>query len=159
MKSVASNPDQNGKSGGFLLEPLNTPHRQRVESTVLVDLRRHPRFDTRFTARAISVNDEAVDVLITNISLSGLRLEGDLQMIRALLPGLERLDRHTPTPLQLVFEVSDRAVRAARVKLHCQSVYARSEGEDNYQIGMLITAFDEGRDAYAEYILNRQAES
>ncbi|NNG13194.1 MAG: PilZ domain-containing protein [Halobacteria archaeon] len=141
------------------MEPLSTPHRRRVESTYLVDLRRHPRFDTRLPARACSASGVGVDAVITNISLSGLRLEGDLQMIQTLLPGLERQDQHAPTPLQLAFVLSDDTVRPTGVTVRCQTVYARSEGDDNYQIGMMITAFDEGRDAYAEYILTRQAES
>ncbi len=156
---MAINPDLFDKYSDFTLEPLSTPHRRRVESTLLVDLRRHPRFDSHLPARALTASGEGVDVLITNISLSGMRLEGDLQMIQALLPGLERLDQHTPTALQLAFVLSDSAVRPAGVKVRCQTVYSRSEREDVYQIGVMITAFDEGRDAYAEYILNRQAKS
>jgi hypothetical protein len=159
MHKVASKPYQSDKYSDFSMEPLSTPHRRRVESTYLVDLRRHPRFDTRLPARACSASGTGVDAVITNISLSGLRLEGDLQMIQTLLPGLERLDQHAPTPLQLAFVLSDDTVRPTGVTVRCQTVYARSEGDDNYQIGMMITAFDEGRDAYAEYILNRQAES
>lgn len=143
----------------FSLEPLNTPHRRRVESTILVELRRHPRFDTRFPARARAASGAAVDVLITNISQSGIRLEGDLEMIHALLPGLEHLHRHAPTPLQLTFVLPDGSARPTGVKMCCQTVYVRPSGEENFQIGMMITAFDEGRNAYAGYILKRQAEA
>lgn len=156
---MANKQYQYDKYSDFTLEPLSTPHRRRVESTVLVDLRRHPRFDTHFPARARSVTTAGVDVLITNISLSGLRLEGDLLMIQTLLPGLERLDQHTPTPLQLTFELAENQPRPSAIRVNCQTVYARSAGDDTYQIGLMITAFDEGRDAYAEYILTRQAAS
>jgi hypothetical protein len=100
-----------------------------------------------------------MDVLITNISLSGIRLEGGLEMIRTLLPGLELLDRHAPTALQLAFVLPEGAARPAGVRMCCETVYVRPEGEENFQIGLMITAFDEGRNAYAEYILERQAGS
>lgn len=159
MDIVASNPYLFDKNSEYTLEPLSTPHRRRVESTYLVDLRREPRFDTHFPARALAASGAGVDVLVTNISLSGLRLEGDLQMIQALLPGLERLDQHSPVSLQVVFVLPAPVARPASVTAHCRTVYARSEGEEFYQIGVKISAFDAGRDAFAEYILNRQAES
>lgn len=143
----------------FSLEPLNTPHRRRVESTFLVELRRHPRFDTRFPATVLTASGESVDVQVTNISLSGMRLEGDRHMIESLLPGLERLDRHTPVSLQVSFVKPGPAGQPVGVRTRCQTVYARAEGEHRYQIGVMITAFDTGRDAYAEYILKRQAEN
>lgn len=159
MPEVARKPYQTDNYSDYSLEPLSTPHRRRVESTLLVELRRHPRFASRFPARALNARGEGVDVLVTNISLSGLRLEGDLALIQTLWPGLERLNDHVPVELQVAFVLPASEGRPVSVRAHCRTAYARAEGEASYQIGMMITAFDEGRDAYTAYIQNRQADS
>ena len=60
----------------LLFETLETAHSQRIESTYLVDLRRHARFDTQYPGIATAERGESVDVAVTNVSRSGLRLEG-----------------------------------------------------------------------------------
>jgi hypothetical protein len=56
------------------VETLETPHGHRVESSLLIDLRKHARFDTNFPGEAFTESGEHVHVTITNISLSGLQL-------------------------------------------------------------------------------------
>ncbi len=159
MHKVAKKQYLTEKYNDYMLEPLSTPHRRRVDSTLLVELRKHPRFETRFPARAFPASGEGVDVLVTNISHSGMRLEGTQAMIQTLFPGLERLEQHAPVALQVMFVLPGAAGRPVSVRAHCRTVYVRAAGTEDYQIGMMISAFDEGRDAYVEYILNRQAES
>ena len=78
---------------GFVFETLETPQNDRVESTFLIDLRRRSRVDTHFPGEAFAESGEHVYVTISNISLSGLRLEGSRQTVGALFTNL---DRRTP---------------------------------------------------------------
>ena len=78
---------------GFMFETLETPQSNRVESSFLIDLRRHPRFDTHFPAEAFADSGEHIYLTITNISRAGLRLEGRRQTVDALF---RNLNRRTP---------------------------------------------------------------
>ena len=89
----------------LLFETLETAHSQRVESTYLIDLRRHPRFETQFPGTATADSGESADVTVTNISRSGLRLEGSPQTIGTLFASPTREAQHTPTSLQVSFSV------------------------------------------------------
>jgi hypothetical protein len=68
--------------GSYYFETLDTAHDDRVKSTVLVDLRTQPRFETAFPAEAFVPNGEHLSVTITNLSLAGLRLEGSKRTAR-----------------------------------------------------------------------------
>jgi len=150
------NPDKKGSNRSFLFEPLDTHYSHLVEATVLIDLRRHPRFDTRFPAEAISENGRRTFATITNISRSGLRLEGSRKMLDALFPDFSLQTRHTPTSLQVEFAVSGGSDCHLAVKVQCKSVYIRHEKKDAWQIGMTFKEFNAGDEALTNYLLLRR---
>ncbi len=143
----------------FEFEILDTPQNNRIESTYLVDLRRHPRSDTSIPGEAIGESGEHVYVTITNISLRGLRLEGSSQTVRALIANPDRSvpDTEPRTSLKIHFSVPSDSDHLAPVKIHCRTAYTRHAGKDTYQIGMEFLTFEEGRAALVEYLSNRRA--
>ena len=150
------NPRKKGSNRSFLFEPLDTHYSHLAEATVLIDLRRHPRFDTQFPAEAMPENGQIVSATITNISRSGLRLEGNRKMLDALFPDFSRQTTHTPTSLQVHFTVPGGSDCQLAVKAQCKSAYIRHEIQDTWQIGMAFTEFNAGEEALIEYLLLRR---
>jgi HSP20 family molecular chaperone IbpA len=153
---MSVNRNKKGSNRSFLFEPLDTHYSHLAEATVLIDLRRHPRFDTQFPAEAISEHGQVIHATITNISRSGLRLEGKRKMLDALFPDFSRQTGHTPTSLQVDFAVPGGSDRHIAVKVHCKTVYIRHERKDAWQIGMAFTEFDAGGEALTSYLLLRR---
>ncbi len=148
--------DTDGLEGNCLFEPLETHYSHLTETKVLVDLRRHPRFDTQFSAEAIAEKGQKTAVTISNISRSGLRLDGDQYVLDALFPDFIRKTRYIPTNLQVRFSVPNTAGRHRNVRVQCKSVYIRREKQDVWQIGLKFVGFDEGEEALAEYLSCRR---
>ena len=152
---MTDTPDIDGKDGDCLFEALDTHYSHLAEAKVLVDLRRHPRFDTHFSAEAIAENGLKTVVTITNISRSGLRLEANRQTLDALFPDFSRQSRYTPTTLRVLFTVPDGSGPNRTVQVQCRSVYIRREKQDTWHIGMKFVEFDEGNEALTDYLLRR----
>jgi hypothetical protein len=143
----------------FLFETLDTPQSDRVESTLLIDLRTHPRYDTRFPGELVAESGEHVYVTITNVSRFGLQLEGRRETLDAMLT---ELDLHSPdadsdTTLAVHFTVPTHTDRLVPVKVHAMARYTRRVEQDIYQFGMEFVTFDEGLAALVEYLSYRQA--
>ena len=149
-------PDTDESDDDCLFEPLDTHYSHLAAARAPVDLRKHPRFDTGFPAEAISENGCKTLATITNLSRSGLRLEGNRQMLDALFPGYNRQTGHTPAPLQVDFAVPDGADCRHVIKVQCKSVYIQQEETDIWKIGMQIAGFSEGREALMVYLLHRE---
>ena len=149
------NPDAVENSSVALLEPLETHYSHLAEAAVLIDLRSHPRFDTRFPAEATAGYGRKTGATITNLSCSGLRLQGSRKMIEHLFPDFSRQTGHTSSPLQVVFAVPGSADNHVSVKIQCKSAYIRQERKDTWQIGMAFTSFDAGEEALVKYLLLR----
>ena len=141
-------------NSGIMFETLESPQNDRVESSFVIDLRRRSRFNTDFPGEAFAESGEHVYVTITNISLSGLRLEGSRQTVDALLANLKRRapDADSHTSLEVHFSVPTDSDHLAPVKVHCKTVYTRRAEKDTHQIGMEFVTFDEGRAALAQYL-------
>ncbi|MGB5338086.1 MAG: PilZ domain-containing protein [Gammaproteobacteria bacterium] len=139
-------------AGDFILEPLGTPRSQQVETTLLVDLRRHPRFDTRLHAEISVGNGNRANGIITNISRTGLRLEGGRHMVDAIVPGHNMRSEHSPVSLELQFSLPGGKEQAAEITVRCKTVYVLSEVQNSYQIGIVFTDFDAGEKALARYL-------
>lgn len=142
---------------GIMFETLESPQNDRVESTFLIDLRRRSRFDTDFPGEAFAESGEHVYVTITNISLSGLRLNASRQAVDALLANLNRRtpDTDSHTSLEVHFSVPTDSDHLAPVTVHCKTVYTRRAGKDTHQIGAEFVTFEEGREALAQYLSYR----
>lgn len=153
---MAPKPRPSKDHGNLLFESLETPHSHRVESTFLIDLRRHPRFDTQIPGEAVAPGGEKVSVVISNISLSGLRLEGSQEMLGTLLADINGPAPRAPASLQISFSLPGESDQLATVKVQCRTVYTRREKKESYQLGMEFSTFDEGRGALTEYLLTRR---
>jgi len=140
----------------LLLESLETPHSHRVESTFLIDLRRDPRFDTQFPGEAVAPGGEKAHVVISNVSLSGLQLEGSQEMLGAVLANPDGPTPRAPISLQVSFSLPSDWDQLAAVQVQCRTVYTRRANKDTYQVGMEFLTFDEGREALTEYLLSRR---
>ena len=146
-------------NSGFIFETLDTPQSDRVQSAFLIDLRRYPRFDTHFPGEIFAKSGEHVYVTITNVSQSGLRLEGRRQAVGALLANLNRRasDTNFHNSLEAHFSVPTHSHRLVPVRVHCKIVYTRRAEKDISQIGMKFVTVEEGRAALAEYLWYREA--
>ena len=147
--------DTDANDSDYRFEALETHYSQLADAAVLIDLRSHPRFDSQFPAEAISGNGRKTLATITNLSRSGLRLEGNRKMLDDLFPGFCRQIGHTPTPLQVDFSVPDGSNRHLAIKVQCRSAYILQEKKDTWQIGMAFTGFDAGEAALTKYLLLR----
>jgi len=136
-------------------EIIETPSSQFAESTFLIDLRRKPRYDTHLPAEAIAVSGEKVLGIITNISQSGLRLEGLHQMVNTLIPDFNYWDKHLPVTFDVCFRIPESSCHSNEVRIKSRTVYTKQTEEDIYQIGVQFIAFDEGSDALADYLAAR----
>jgi len=141
--------DHSGVNSELLIETLENPYREIVESTSLVNLRKEQRLETQFSAEAISQQGVRQLVVVTDISRSGLRVAAFWQVIRALMP-----DPTDPSPilLQLNFSMPTSTDNLAVITVQGSPVYTRFVNEDNYQIGMRIISFVEGEQAYAGFL-------
>ena len=138
-----------------LMESMDTPDSRRTNSSTLVDLRRKPRYDTQLPGEAISEKGDRAYVLITNISRSGLRVEGSGARLVSLLPDINQDGPHTPANLQVCFSVPGPADQSSDIRVQCKTVYVIQEGLYSYKIGMKFTAFDDGNDIFEKYISSR----
>jgi len=144
-------------NGDFSLETLVTSQRQRVTSTFLVDLRRHPRYGTRFAAQVIAADGATAVATIANLSRSGLLLEGSRKMAAVLFPHLNDRAPHTPVSLQVTFSLPAAPGQYDAVRVRCSTVHARFVEDGSYRLGMKFVAFDKGEPALVEYLLRRAA--
>jgi len=142
---------------GVIIETLETPYSQLVDSTVLVDLRRAPRYDTQFPGEATLANGNRAYVTITNLSRSGLRFEQAEQNLATLLPVTSPGDEHHPVALTLCFAVPNIPEQTGDIRVRCKTVYARRGQHGSCQVGVRFTTFVEGRKALASYIAYRKA--
>lgn len=136
-------------------EIIETPSSQFVGSTALIDLRRKPRYDTHLPAEAIAVSGEKVLGIITNISQSGLRLEGIRQMVNTLIPDFNYWDKHLPVTFGVNFTIPMSSCHSKEVRIKCRTVYTKQTTEDIYQIGVQFVTFDEGSGAFDDYLVDR----
>jgi hypothetical protein len=139
----------------YLMESMDTADSRRINSTTFVDLRKKPRYDTQLPGEAISEKGDRAYVLITNVSLSGLRVEGSGQRLVSLLPDINQDGTHTPATLQLCFSVPGPHDQSSDIRVQCQTVYVLREGLYSYKIGMKFTAFDDGTEVLEKYISSR----
>jgi len=139
-------------------ESSDKPQNDPIDSTVLLDLRRQPRVATSFRGKAFTDSGEHLHVVITDVSLSGLRLEGSRQVVDALLAdGVSGAsDTNSHISLAVHFSVPTASDHIP-VKVHCKIINARLAGKDTSQIGMKFVTFEEGRTALIDYLEYRTA--
>lgn len=146
--------DDTANFSDFSLDTVDTPQSRRVESTVLVDLRGSPRVEVSFPVEVRPRTGQSVLAMITNISRTGLRAEGDLNLIDALFNGEVRLQDHVSVTALFRFTVPSADGSDAMVEVLGRTVYARRDS-GRYQVGVQFLEFGSGRAALIEYLASR----
>lgn len=146
--------DETGTGTAFSLDSLDTPQSQRVESTVLVDLRRSPRIAVSFPAAIHLKDGRHVLAMITNISRSGLRVEGSSELVDTLFGGEILLDNHDSVLAEFRFTMPGADGGDMPVVVWGRTVYARQDS-GGYQVGVEFRNFSGGRDALFDYLASR----
>ena len=139
----------------FSLESLVTPQSQRVASSFLIDLRRHPRHETRFAAEVVTPGGIRMNANLVNLSRSGLLLEGSRRMAAVIFPNGKDQGPHTPASLQVTFSLPGTPGQYDVVRVQCRTVHARFVEDGSYRIGMRLVSFDKGEQAFVRYLLRR----
>ena len=141
-------------SSSFSLDSIDTPQSRRVESTVLVDLRGSPRIEVGFPVQVTPHSGLPVLAMITNISRTGLRAEGDRNLVVALFNGEVRLKDHQSVLARFGFTVPTADGSDVPVEVYGRTVYARLDN-GRYQVGVQFSEFACGRDTLIEYLASR----
>lgn len=139
-----------------MMESMDTMDSWRTKSTTLVDLRKKPRYDTLFPGDAVAENGSRIRVTISNISKSGLRVEGIQPDLPHLMPNEDHNKPHTPLSLQVCFSLPGANNQTYGIRVRCETVYMIPGESRDFKIGMQIIGFDEGEDAFLEYISFRK---
>lgn len=138
-------------------ETLGSEKSDGADPVFLMDSRKSPRCDTDLPAEAFTQSGNCEKVTITNISDSGLRLEGSREAIETLLGDRDTRASESGenTSLEIRFSVPIDSDNVAPVKVHCLAVYARQERESTCQIGLRFVAFRKGRAELSNYFRYR----
>ena len=151
--------DSSNSGGKCVMETMETADSHRIASTILVDLRKKPRYETQFAGEAISEKGTRAYATITNISRSGLRLEGAAQNIAAVLSLPTPSGPHSPTSLLVCFAIPRPMQEEGDVRVRCETVYLIEGQPHCVQVGMKFIAFDQGEDVLSRYISLRESGS
>lgn len=138
-----------------IIEPVETPFSRLVDSTVLVDLRRQPRYDTQLPGEATVQNGNGAYVTITNLSLSGLRFEAPEPKLATFLTITSPDEAHHPVTLTVRFSVPGIPGQPGDISVQCKTVYAHRVKHGACHVGVRFTTFEEGREDLADYISSR----
>ena len=141
-------------SSSFSLDSIDTPQSRRVESTVLVDLRGSPRIEVSFPVQVTPHSGLPVLAMITNISRTGLRAEGDRKLVETLFDGEVRLEDHHSIIARFGFTVPVADGSDASIEVYGRTVYARLDN-GRYQVGVQFSEFACGRAALIDYLASR----
>ena len=132
--------DSNG-FGNFSLETIETVQSERVSSSRVIDLRRHPRVDTCFQAWMIS-EDGKLEGLIVDLSRGGLCFEADSKL-PDLLPS---------EIVEICFNVPSHNAADMPIVVQARTVYVIESNEGSYKCGVEFMVFAEGEQALEDYL-------
>lgn len=151
------NPENRNPRTGAVLEALETPYSRLLDSTTLIDLRKHPRFDTCLSAKVMAERAEPATAVVTNISRTGLQLRVDESMMQRLFTDHGQPPRDGRHQLRTQFTLQYGTTGPATVEVRCETVYTRHEDNSTMTlIGMKFVAFYSGEAALADYIRFRR---
>lgn len=113
-----------------------------VDDQLLEELRRQPRVDTNIGLEATGERGDPAIAVVSNLSLSGCRLETSRKFIEAILPNVDRPDEHLPNKVLLTFPLSSSTKGTPiEVTVRCAIVYTRRLSLKSYQVGCKFTEF------------------
>ncbi len=141
-------------TSSFSIDTIDTPQSRRVESSVLVDLRGSPRIEVSLPVKVTPHSGPQALAMITNISRTGLRAEGDRKLIEILSDGEVHLEDHQSVIARFGFTVPVADGSDAPVEVYGRTVYARLDN-GRYQVGVQFSEFACGREALIAYLASR----
>jgi hypothetical protein len=150
---MANYSDDSNGFGNFRMETIETVQSERVSSSRVIDLRRHPRVDTRLQARMITENGK-VEGRVTNLSRSGLRFEAGSKLAD-LLKGSGMKDGHPPEVVELCFEVPTQNAAYMPVVVQARVMHVTGNEGGNHMCGVEFRVFAEGDQALIDYLHTR----
>lgn len=139
----------------FTLETLDTAQGERNRSSYVIDLRRSPRVDTRFPASLVSERG-SVQGLVTNLSRTGLRFEGDRTLSELLIADIGRQDDQNPVLVEISFGIPDEGAGGSPVIVQARTVYLLHNDADIFQCGVEFRVFAAGEDLLDDYLHQRR---
>ncbi|WP_207063101.1 PilZ domain-containing protein [Motiliproteus sp. SC1-56] len=124
------------------------------------DARQAPRVEVALEGRVRCAGGRESSAKLTNLSSSGVRLEGSRALVDTILPnhgGGEARRRAASVELEFTL---DGTQAQAPILVRCQSVYVRRIGRDWFQLGLLYTAIEPASQArLSGFIRERQREA
>ncbi|HEY5624014.1 MAG TPA: hypothetical protein VIV14_09645 [Gammaproteobacteria bacterium] len=154
---MASRPSPSGARKRVLYEMLDTAHAVRADNAFLVEMRAEKRFATDLPGEVFSDGRMRVPVRVGNVSRSGLMVRGELADLLSAL-NWRGPDRDFAVTLNVRFDVPTSQDRELSVEARCRTKYARRAAPGDYQIGMKILSFSEGRAGYVDYVWRRKSQ-
>lgn len=148
MTNISGNSDG---SGNFGLETIDTAQSERVSSSRVIDLRRHPRVDTRFQAQMISEYGK-IDGMVTNLSRSGLRFEAGSELSELLMRCRGDNASHSYGVVEFCFDVPASNTSDTRVVVQGSVVYMIEGEEGDILCGVEFGSYAEGERAIEDYL-------
>lgn len=113
-----------------------------MEDLIVMEKRAQTRYRTRFNAILRSDDGQEGPALVTNLSLSGLQLECDHQLITTLIPNINRPDPRSPIRIHVHFEVPTSRHNRVDIDLMCLIIYTRRKAQDRYLLGAQFNLFE-----------------
>ncbi len=115
-----------------LLSLANLPKKPQLKA---VERRTATRYRVDFPCRVTTAEMVTVPGLISDLSLSGLQMQGDTAFVHTLYPNFKRQDWRTPIKVQIDFSVPTTRKESTAVSMTCQLVYCRRMQEQVFKIG------------------------
>ena len=146
--------DAASASDNYSLESIHTAHDDRVGSSCIIDLRRHPRIDTWFKAQMI-YGSGRVDGFISDLSRSGLCFEAGGELTDLLMSGNGQHTSQASRMVEICFDVPMENSERRPVIVQARTVYISGDDEGKYRCGTEFRVFTEGERALEDYLCIR----
>ena len=140
----------------FALDTLNTAHTERVNSTLLVEMRKYPRYATRLEAVAVSSTGASTVATVIDLSAGGLRLQLDQAGFTTLLPGDNPTAAHDPADLTVHFNLPGDPQQPPSVSAECLAVHSLSGSNGMFQVGVSFKSVVDGKEELRRYLKYRK---
>lgn len=124
-----------GKSETVLTNTLS-------DGQLVEELRRQPRVDTNIGLEATTEEGNSAIAVVSNLSLSGCRLESSRKFIDTILPNINCPEKHPPNKVLLTFPLSSSTEATPNVvTVRCAIVYTKRLSPKSYQVGCQFKEF------------------
>lgn len=123
-------------------EPTSHPTHSSFYEQFLKEQRRQPRIDTNLGLEARTEKGDFAIAVVSNLSLSGCRLECSRKFIDTIQPNINRQESHPPSKVVLTFPLSpSTGTSPVEVSVKCDIVYTRRLTPLSYRAGCKFIKF------------------